>query len=98
PSTQHPGRAPLALREIQRAVAHRDLDLRARPELALEDALCEGVLELLLNRSLERTGAINGIEARFAEQIASRIVERELDVALREALTQVAQLDVHDRA
>src|SRR5512138_96514 len=88
----------LALPKYERAALGRDLHAAARPELALEDPLRQRVLHLLLDGPLQRPRAVHRIEAGFAEQVARGVVERQVDVALREAAAQVAQLDVHDRA
>src|SRR5512139_547951 len=76
--------------ERERTVFYRHLDHVARPEVAPEDPLRQRVLELVLDRALERPRTIHRVEAGLAEQVARRRVEFEADVAVAEALAQVA--------
>src|SRR5262245_50619559 len=88
----------LALAEYQRAALRGDLQPAAGPELPFQDPLRERVFHLLLDGPLERTRPVHRIEASFAEQVARRVVEHQVDVALRQAPPQVAELDVDDRS
>src|SRR5688500_6381355 len=82
--------------ELQDTVPRGDLDHVARCEIAHEDALRERVLELVLDRALQRPGAVHRIEPGFAELVARRIVEYQPDVALGQPLAQIADLYLDD--
>src|ERR1700740_309702 len=86
------------LAEGELAAARADADPVARHEFALQDTRRERVLDLLLDGALQRPRAVHRIEAGLAEQVARAVIERELDVALGQALAQVEQLDVDDGA
>src|SRR5690606_11892726 len=88
----------LALHEVEHAVRLRDPDGVARPEIAAQDTLRERVLQLLLDLPLERARAVHGVVARLREMVAGGVVQHEPDVAVRQALAQVLDLDVHDPA
>ena len=51
---------------------------------------------MLLDRALQRPGAVNGIEPGLRQSIACPGVEHEPDVALAKPATQVFELDVDD--
>src|SRR4051794_30733040 len=82
----------------QRSIARRHLDLRTRAELTAEDSLRERVFDLLLDRALKWSRPIHRIESRLSKLIHGRRVERELDVAIGQTLTQITELDIHDGA
>src|SRR5262245_41054489 len=87
-----------ALHESERVVLGDDADDVAGAEIAAQDTLCERILQLLLNRALQRPCPVDGIEARLREPIARRGIERKADLALREPPLQVLELDVDDLA
>src|ERR1700757_4807858 len=78
------------------AAAHADADAVAGHELSLQDLLGERILDLLLDRALERSRPVHRIEARLAEKVPCCIVQREVHAALLQALAQVDELDVDD--
>src|SRR5262249_53890434 len=84
--------------EDELPVARGGADAIARDELALQDLLRERILDLLLDGALERPRPVHGIEARLAEKIACRIIERQVHVAFLQPLAQVHELDVDDGA
>src|SRR5688572_17826628 len=86
----------LALAEHQRAALGSDLHPAARPELAFQYPLRERIFDLLLDGALQGSRAVHRVEAGFAEQVARSVVQHQIDVALRQAAAQVAELDVHD--
>jgi len=88
----------VGLGKPQLAVLRGDADAVAGHELALQDAGGERIFDLLLYGALQRPCAVHRVEARLAQQVARRIVEGQVHVALGEALAQVQQLDVDDRA
>src|SRR5580700_408539 len=88
----------VGLGKRQLAVLRGDADAVAGQELPLQDAGGERILDLLLYGALQRSSAVHRIEACLAQHVARRIVEGEIHVALGEALAQVQQLDVDDRA
>src|SRR5271167_207992 len=70
----------------------------AGDELALQDLLRQRVLDLRLNRALQWSGAVHGVEARLADLVARIVVQAQSDVALRQPLPQASQLYIHDGA
>src|SRR5579885_650743 len=87
-----------SLVEEDLASACRGADPVPGGELALEDPLRQRILDLLLDGALQRPGSIDRVEARLAEQIPRRIIEHQIHVPLLQALPQIHELDVHDRA
>src|SRR5688500_5196274 len=77
------------LLKSQVAVAHGDPDAGSRAELAAQDALRQRVLDLLLDRALERPRAVHRVVPRLAQELERLVVEHELDVALEQAAAQV---------
>ena len=67
-------------------------------ELAAQDLLRQRILDLGLDRALQGPRAVHGVEPRLADAIARGVVEPQLDVAVREALTQPAELNIDDGA
>jgi hypothetical protein len=67
-------------------------------ETAFEDGHGQGILELRLDRALQRPRAINRIEAgrRHFRQRAIRNLQPQIE--LRQALFEIAELDLRDRA
>src|SRR5262249_30985145 len=90
--------ALIELGEGELAVLDADADAVARHELALQDPLRQRALDLLLDGALQRPRPIHRIEAGFPQEVARRVIERQLHVALGQALAQVEQLDVDDGA
>src|SRR5213078_1839760 len=84
--------------EVEPARVRRHANRVAGPEVPAQDPLRERILELLLDRALERPRAVHGVEAGLREPIARFRREHELDVALREPLVQILELDVDDLA
>ena len=84
--------------ELQRPVEIVDDDVVAADELALQDLLRERVLELALDRALERPRAVDRIEADVAEQVEGAVADLELDAELGQALCQMPGLDARDAA
>ena len=83
----------------ERDLAARGADLHrvARRILAAEDLLRERVLDLLLDRALQRPRAVDRIEARRRDGLQRRVGHREPDLELREPRLQRLQLDLRDR-
>src|ERR1700680_4166524 len=67
-------------------------------ELVAQDALRKRILDLLLDRALQRPRAVHRIEARLADQIARLVIQVELHIAIEHPPPQVVELDFHDRA
>ena len=65
-------------------------------DLAADNQPAEARFHLLLNRPLERAGAVDRIVARLHQMRPCRIGQRELDVAIGQALAQARELDFHD--
>src|SRR5258708_4302220 len=89
PSSQLQRRAELVqpfLLERQRVPLELGHHPIARHEIPAQNLLCERVLDLRLNRALQRPGPIHRIEPRFADLVASVIVQPQSDVALRQSL------------
>src|SRR6267142_7144650 len=55
-------------------------------EIPAQNLLRERVLDLRLNGPLQRSCAIHGVEARFADLVARVIVQPQSDIALRQPL------------
>src|SRR5690349_17396228 len=85
-------------REVETGRAHAHPDRVAGGEVAAQDPLRERVLELLLDRALERPRAVDRVESRLREPVARFRREYERDVAILEPLVQVLELDVDDLA
>src|SRR5258708_34139560 len=66
----------------------------ARDEVAFENALRQRILDLRLDGTLQRPGAVPRIEARLADLVARIIVEPKRYIALRQALSQASQLNI----
>ena len=86
------------LLEYQRVAFQRRHDPVAGDELAAQDLLRERILDLRLDRALQGTRTVHGVESRLADPIARSIIESQLNIAFGEPLTQTAQLDVDDGA
>src|SRR3546814_1139022 len=69
----------------------------AAAELATEDLLCQRILQLLLDRALERTRAVDRVEADVAEQVERLVRHLDADAALGQAPFQAAHLDARDQ-
>src|ERR1700734_1474911 len=67
-------------------------------EFAAQDLLRQRILDLGLDRALQGPRAVHRIEPRLADAIARRVLEPQLDVSLREALTQPAELNIDNGA
>src|SRR5450631_1699512 len=89
-------RSPGDLLERKRAVAHADLDAAARNEFAFQDALREGIFDLLLDGALQRPRTVHRIESRLGNEVARLVIEHEAHVALEKPRAQEAQLYVDD--
>src|SRR5205823_9062571 len=86
------------LGERELAVADPDADAVARSELSLEDLLRQRILDLLLDGPLQRSRTVHRIETGLSEAVAGGIIERQVHVALDQALAEVEELDVDDGA
>src|SRR5438094_4547402 len=80
--------------ELHRAAAVFDADDVLRGELAFEDLFRERVLDALLDRALERPRAVDRIEAGPGELREGAVSNFQSHLELREALLEVAQLDL----
>src|ERR1700722_5612719 len=69
-----------------------------RDEIAAQNLLCQGVLDLRLNGALQGPRPIDRVEAGLADLVACVIVQAQGDVALRQPQAQSSQLDIDDRA
>src|SRR6185503_7937852 len=87
-----------ALHESERVTLGDDADDVAGAEIAAQDTLRERILQLLLNRALQRPRPVDGVEAGLREPIARRGIQRELDLAFGEPPLQILELDVDDLA
>src|ERR1700733_8913284 len=100
-STTAPGSAALVqalLLEDQVITLHfRNHAITGR-EFAAQDLLRQRILDLGLNRALQGPRAVDGVEPRLPDAIARGVVEPQLDVALRETMTQPAELNIDDGA
>src|SRR5690606_10761197 len=70
--------------EIEPLLGDVDLDRVAGLEAALEDFLCQRVLDLLLDRPPQRTRTVHRVAARLRQPVARGAGKLELHVALRE--------------
>src|SRR5579872_4756705 len=86
------------LREGKLALAHAHADLIARNELPFQDARRERILDLLLDRALQRPSTVYRIEARLPDEVARLVIELQVHVALHQPLAQVRELNVDDLA
>src|SRR6202012_4076930 len=86
-----------SLLEREFTAVHANADAVTGGELVAQNALRERVLDLLLDRALERPRAVHWIEAGLADQITRLVVQLELEVAFEQSAPQVLQLDLHDR-
>src|SRR3954451_18022086 len=84
--------------EVEAGRARAHANGVAGPEVAPQDALSEWVLELLLDRPLERPRAVDRVEPSLGKPIARRRLEHEPDVAIGEPSVQVRELNVDDLA
>src|SRR5262245_27192732 len=82
-----------ALHESERVALDDDVDHVAGAEIAAQDTLCERILQLLLNRTLQRPRPVDGIETCLREAIARGGIEHETDLALAQATLQILELD-----
>jgi hypothetical protein len=83
----------LALAKHQRPALGLDPHRVARTELAGQDLLRQRILQLLLDRALERTRAVDRIEADVAEQQQRGFGDLQPDLAFGQALAQVLRLE-----
>src|SRR5881628_195560 len=88
--------ATSALTEDHLAAFFRDADGVAGDEIAREDLLGERVLDLLLDRALERARTVDRIEADFGDYGERRGRHVELDVELGEPRLEALELDLRD--
>ena len=86
-----------ARHEHQLAALRIHLDRIAIAEPAGQDRLRQRVLQLLLDRALERSRTVDRIEADVSEQLESLVAQFDADAALAQSLLQPAQLDPRDR-
>ena len=84
------------LAEAERVAVGLDDDRVALAEAAGQDVDGQRVLDHPLDGALERPGAVDGVVAALGEQRAGGFGQRQADLALGEALAQVAELDVDD--
>src|SRR5258708_24236455 len=82
---QHPAATPV------------DVDRVLRREAAFEDALRERVLDLRLDRALERPRAVDRVEADLGELADRGVRDLEAEVHLRKPRLQRVELDARDR-
>src|SRR5512135_3372034 len=75
-----------------------DADRVAGLELAFENLLRKRIFQLLLDSALERTRAVNRIEADVAEQVERLVRQLQRQLALSQALSEVLDLDARDLA
>src|SRR5439155_7028760 len=97
-SSRAAGPAFFHLRDGQLAVAHTDADAVARGELSLQDLTSQRILDLLLDGPLQRSRTVHRIETGLSAAVAGGVIQRQVHVALDEALAQVEELDVDDGA
>src|SRR5690606_40259751 len=71
-------------------------DRVARPELCAQDPLGQRILDLLLDRPLQRPRTIDRVVARLRQPIERRVLELEANIPVRETAAQVLELDVDD--
>src|SRR5207245_1625315 len=92
------GRGGRGLLERELAVLGVDHDRVALAELVLEQALRQRVLDLALDRALQRPGAVSRIPAGIRDQLLRRRRQHEVDAALREAIADPVELQLDDVA
>src|SRR5580698_3834903 len=73
--------------EHQRVAIDPGDDAIPGDEIALENPLRQRILDLRLDRALQRPGTIYRIEARLADLVARIIIEPKGDIALRQPLS-----------
>ncbi len=73
-----------------------DVDSLAIANLALQDPLGQGGLDFLLQRALQRPGAIRRIIAGANQMFLGAIGQLQLNVPLLQPAAQASQLDVDD--
>ena len=73
-----------------------DPDGLALLEIAAQDALCEGVFDVALDRATQRPRAVVLVEALRDEEVDGGLVELERDALLLEAHFHFRELEVHD--
>src|SRR5438128_1848911 len=73
-----------------------DHDAGARLEFAAEDFAGERVFEVLLDRALERAGAVLGVPTDFGQEVFGAVGELDAELAFREAGGELRELDVDD--
>src|SRR5262249_43968580 len=93
-----PAALVLDLRAERQLAARIAIDLHRRPRriLAREHALRERVLEVLLDRALQRARAVLRIPANLGEIILRAIGQLESELPPPEALGELFELDVDD--
>src|SRR5262245_48610553 len=72
----------LSLTEYEVAPVDIHLDARALRDLAAHDGFCQRVLDVLLDRTPELTGAISRVVALFHQRLLSGLGEHERDTLL----------------
>jgi hypothetical protein len=82
--------------EIVALRVHANLDRITFAKFAGEDSLCQRVFDALLDDALQRAGAEDGVVAFLGEEFFGFRIDRQSHVSIREALAQVAELDVYD--
>src|SRR5690606_21077492 len=75
-----------ALHEHQLALGRIDPDHIAVEELAGQDLLRQRILQLRLDRTLERAGAVHRIEADVAQQLEGGVADLDAQATLGQAL------------
>src|SRR5437867_3688899 len=66
------------------------------PQLTFHQQTGDGRLNILLNKSLERTGTIDRIIPAFCEVGRGRRCEHQPNSSFSQAITQLGKLDLHD--
>src|SRR5690554_1246564 len=82
--------------EAQAAATRIHADAVARAEAAFEDGPRQRVLDLLLDRPLERTGAIHRVEAGLGDVRDRGVRDLQRHLQPRQPALQVLQLDARD--
>src|SRR5690606_41254585 len=101
-----PRAAPSLRRALAFAPPTREHELAARRavhdhrvprlELAAQDAPGQRILDVALDRALERPGAELRVPAHFREHVLGRFGDDEAELALREELGELGELDIDD--